>query len=179
MRPLYFVLPLAVTAGFSALYLPSVNDIEAAETAKVEAKAEAERQAAAKQRADLEAAKAKEIERRAQRVAEEKAAEEKLATDHLAATAALKVKLKTAHADRDAADRAFAEAAKNTEAARLERLAAQEKVFQARKDNELQRIAIRSAELNSQRLLDMLATKAGANLSPAPATPTATSALTK
>ena len=166
MRRIYLVLPLVATAAFAFVYLPAVGDIAAKETAKADAKVQAEKDAAEKQRKDLETARAKEADRKLQRAADEKAASEKLTADHTAAVDALKGKLKNAQADKDAADRALAAAKANTEKARTERLAGQESVFQARKDNELQRIAIRSAELNSQRLLDMLATKAGATLAP-------------
>ncbi len=166
MRRLYFAVPLIGTAVFACFYLPAQKDIAAKETAQTEAKAAATREAADKQQKDLAAARAKETERRALRAAEEKKAEQKLADDHAAAVSALRAKVTAAKGEKEAAAQALENARKATETAKADRQQAQEKVFQAKKENELQRIAIRSAELNSQRLLDMLATKAGVVMAP-------------
>lgn len=171
MKKLYVVVPVVLTLAFGGLYY--VHSIEsgkkaaelrlAAERAEAESaakKTEAERQA----REDAE-------RRTAERLAEEKRKEEEKAAKWEAAgkqiaeeTAAYAAQAATTSAEIAALETKLA-------AVRKEKEAASRAVFERARDVESARIKKRNAELEIQRLVEMVARKGGATLAPGGAIP--------
>ena len=171
MNKLYFIAPLLLTLAFGGVYLSHSRQAEEkAAAARVEADKAAAEALAKKQEAERQARE--DADRRtAERLAEEKKKEEEKAAKWAAQGQAL--------ADETAAYAAQAEK-NSTEVKALEAKltalrAEKDKAVQAGFDFELEiekaRVAKRSAELEIQRLVEMVARKNGTTLGNVAATP--------
>lgn len=173
MNKLYVSVPLVCTLLFGGIYYQHTQQaakdaaaaaIVAQKTAETEAakKAEAERQA----RADAD-------KRSAERIAEEKRKEEEKAAKWAAQSAeiAADTATYTTQAAKNLADAKLLEA--KLTALRAEKDTLAQSAFDYDQQVETARIAKRNAELEIQRLVEMVARKGGTTLGGVPATPDA------
>lgn len=171
MKKLYVAVPLALTLAFSGVYY--LHSIEAKEKAALAraASEKADAEAAAK-KAEAERQAREDAERRtAERLAEEKKKEEEKAAKWEAASR--QIAEETAAYKEQAAKTATEITALEAKLAALrqEKDAAARLVFQRAGAVEAARIKKRNAELEIQRLVEMVARKGGATLAPAGAIP--------
>ena len=171
MNKLYFLVPALLLAIFGGLYVAHTKDaaakagLVAAEAAK---KAEAEK--AKKAEAEREA-KEDADKRSAERLAEEKRREDEKRAKWEAVGRQIAADTATyqAQAGKNAAEVKALEA--KLAALRAEKNQASQAAFDAAKDVEAARIQKRNAELEIQRLVEAVARRAGTTLGPVAATP--------
>ena len=160
MNKYYFIIPTVMLVGFIFVYRGAVNEMEAKE-ARIKAQVEAKRAEDEAHRKDIEA-KAQEdaIKRQKENEAAERAKVEKKEKDYRDAMALLKkdTDAYNAEGDRFAKDSADLEL-KLGEARQLKEKTTRE-VFDLAKQVELAKVSRRNAELEVQRMVEMVGQKA-------------------
>lgn len=171
MNKLYITVPVILTLLFGGVYyqhtVQAAKDAAAAEViAQQTAQAEAAKKAEAERQAREDADK-----RSAERIAEEKRKEEEKAAKWAAQSAeiAAATATYTAQAAKNVADAKQLEA--KLAALRVEKDTLGQSAFDYDQQVETARIAKRNAELEIQRLVEMVARKGGTTLGPVSATP--------
>jgi hypothetical protein len=171
MNKLYIVVPVVLTLGFSGLYYTHITDAKAEAVAIRLAEEKADAEAGAK-KAEAERQAREDAERRtAERLAEEKRKEEERAAKW--AAAGKQIADETASFIDQAAKNAAEVTALEAKLASLrkEKEAAGRVVFETASAVEAARVKKRNAELEIQRLVEMVARRGGTSLAPVGAIP--------
>jgi hypothetical protein len=163
MYKIYLIVTFVGTALFLLAYFPANKARVEREKARLEAVEQRAREEEERRRADEEAARRSDRERREAREREDAEREAKIEADEQAKNTQLQASTERIQGEIVTLKAQLEERRSELDKFREARLALQKDVFDAKKANELSRIQLRTAQLETQRALDMVAARVGGN----------------